>query len=107
MQKVQFRSTCGDQNEIRMPVVLVETGLLTVSRLRLKTSDGLKKWESTKKYQRNPCDRVSFILENKRMKSDLEAAHLSSEAEKKEVNILYLSLKQKDAEIGRLKELTR
>lgn len=41
------------------------------------------------------------------MKSDLEAAHLSSEAEKKEVNILYLSLKQKDAEIERLKELTR
>ena len=41
------------------------------------------------------------------MKSDLEAAHLSSEAEKKEVNILNLSLKQKDAEIERLKELTR
>ena len=64
---------------------------------------GLKKWGPL----RNPCNRVSFILENKRMKSDLEAAHLSSEAEKKEVNILYLSLKQKDAEIERLKELTR
>ena len=63
----------------------------------------VKKWGPL----RNPCNRVSFILENKRMKSDLEAAHLSSEAEKKEVNILNLSLKQKDAEIERLKELTR
>ena len=89
--------------EIRTPVVLMETRLLSVSRLRLKTSDGLKKEGPL----RNPCNRVSFVLENKRMKSDLEAAHLSSEAEKKEVNILNLSLKQKDAEIERLKELTR
>lgn len=89
--------------EIRTPVVLMETRLLSVSSLRLKTSDGLKKQGAL----RNPCNRVSFIVENKRMKSDLEAAHLSSEAEKKEVNILNLSLKQKDAEIERLKELTR
>ena len=89
--------------EIRTPVVLVETRLLSVLRLPLKSSDGLNNWGPLT----NPCNRVSFILENKRMKSDLEAAHLSSEAEKKEVNILYLSLKQKDAEIERLKELTR
>ena len=36
----------------------------------------------------------------------MEALHLSTEAEKKEINILSISLKQKDAEIDRLKELT-
>ena len=48
-----------------------------------------------------------FFIENKKLKADLEAVHLSTEADKKEVNILNLSLKQKDAEIDRLKELTR
>ena len=48
-----------------------------------------------------------YFTENKKLKADLEAVHLSTEAEKKEVNILNLSLKQKDAEIDRLKELTR
>ena len=48
-----------------------------------------------------------FLVENKKLKADLEAVHLSTEADKKEVNILNLSLKQKDAEIDRLKELTR
>lgn len=48
-----------------------------------------------------------FFVENKKLTADLEAVHLSTEADKKEVNILNLSLKQKDAEIDRLKELTR
>lgn len=48
-----------------------------------------------------------FIIENKKLIADLEAVQLSTEADKKEVNILNLSLKQKDAEIDRLKELTR
>ena len=47
------------------------------------------------------------VSENRKLKADLEAIHLSTEAEKKEINILTLSLKQKDAEIDRLKELTR
>ena len=48
-----------------------------------------------------------YFTENKKLKADLEAVHLSTEADKKEVNILNLSLKQKDSEIDRLKELTR
>lgn len=48
-----------------------------------------------------------FLTENKKLRADLEAVQLSTEADKKEVNILSLSLKQKDAEIDRLKELTR
>ena len=48
-----------------------------------------------------------IFTENKKLKADLEAVYLSTEAEKKEATILGLSLKQKDAEIDRLKELTR
>ena len=48
-----------------------------------------------------------FFLENKKVKTDLLAVQFSTEAEKKEINILTLSIKQKDAEICRLKELTR
>lgn len=47
-----------------------------------------------------------FFEENKKLQAELEALHLSTEAEKKEINILSISLKQKDAEIDRLKELT-
>ncbi|KAL9958352.1 hypothetical protein ACROYT_G035357 [Oculina patagonica] len=52
-------------------------------------------------------DTSKLNVENKKLKADLEAIQLSTEADKKEVNILSLSLKQKDAEIERLKELTR
>ena len=47
-----------------------------------------------------------FFEENKKLQAELEALHLSTEAEKKEINILSISLKHKDAEIDRLKELT-
>jgi len=52
-------------------------------------------------------DSSKLTVENKKLRADLEAVQLSSDAEKKEINILNLSLKQKDAEIERLKELTR
>ncbi|XP_068688625.1 coiled-coil domain-containing protein 14-like isoform X2 [Montipora foliosa] len=51
-------------------------------------------------------DTSKLTVENKKLQADLEALQLSTEAEKKEISILNLSLKQKDAEIDRLKELT-
>ena len=45
INSVCLRTRVGRLNvEIRTPVVLMETRLLSVSRLRLKTSDGLNKW---------------------------------------------------------------
>ena len=41
------------------------------------------------------------------MRAELQAAELASEAAKKENRILTFTLKQKDKEIERLKELSR
>ena len=48
-----------------------------------------------------------LVTDQKRRKGELEANQLSLEAAKKEHRIIHLTLRQKDAEIERLKELTR